>query len=161
MAKDDRDRPVIIDPAGTGTGADDQELAKPRAFVGQAQGIDATVSKNWSAAGKWNHLEKCSTPSATQRRLALELSTSCSSPRSIRSSFWEASTTRSPGRQGDRAVAARPALAEALAEAGIKPFHVQPLIPYLKRVDSPAERILPISPLGRRRSSKLQRYSDA
>jgi len=60
------------------------------------------------------------------------MSTSCSSP-GASGKFWEASNyTFRPVSRRPSCPAGTAAL--RLAEAGIKPFNVQPLIPYLKRV---------------------------
>src|SRR5262245_24633782 len=134
---------LIVDLAGAELGQIDQELAKLAAFVGTAPGIDsAAVEKlvgGWKLETTWKMLDAIRDGQIGDALEYLDkLLRAGEHPVKLLGGInWmyrpvAAAVERS--RQGEP-------LAEALAESGAKPFNVQPLISYLKRIGRPrAER---------------------
>lgn len=136
---------LIIDLAGAELGLIDQELAKLAAYVGTAPAIDSTAVEKlvggWKLETTWKMLDAVRDG---QVGVALEfldkLLVAGEHPVKLLGGIsWmyrPVANATELSRQGQP-------LGEALAEAGVKPFNVQPLIPYLKRIGRPrAERIL-------------------
>src|SRR5579863_1056406 len=143
------DRPaaqLLIDLAGTELGLIDQELAKLAAYVGDAPSIDTTAVERlvggWKTETTWKMLDAVRDG---QMETALELLDKLLTAGEhalkllggVNYVFRPVAKATELSRQGA-------SLPEALAAGGVKPFNVQPMIPYLKRIGPPqAERILP------------------
>jgi DNA polymerase-3 subunit delta len=136
---------LIIDLAGVELGLIDQELAKLAAFVGSAPGIDTTAVEKlvggWKMETTWKMLDAVRDG---QVGVALELLdrllVAGEHPVKLLGGvnfvYRPVARATELSRQGQ-------SIAEALPAAGVKPFSVQPMIPYLKRLGRPrAERIL-------------------
>jgi DNA polymerase-3 subunit delta len=144
--KIDRDAAqLIVDLAGTELGLIDQELAKLAAYVGAAPGIDATAVEKlvggWKMETTWKMLDAVRDDEVgTALEYLDKLLVAGEHPVKLLGGisyvFRPVAKATELSRQGQP-------LAEALAEAGVKPFNVQPLIPYLRRIGRPrAERIM-------------------
>jgi DNA polymerase-3 subunit delta len=136
---------LIVDLAGTELGLIDQELAKLAAFVGAAPAIDAaTVEKlvgGWKLETTWKMLDAVRDGNIDVALDLLDRLLTAGEPAikllgGINFVFRPVARATELSRQGQP-------LPAALAEAGVKPFNLQPMIPYLKRIGRPrAERIL-------------------
>lgn len=142
------DRPaaqLIVDLAGTELGLIDQELAKLAAYVGQAPAIDSSAVEKlvggWKMETTWKMLDAVRDGKAGLALELLDKLMTAGEPAvkllgGINYLFRPVAKATELSRQGQP-------IAEALAESGVKPFNIQPLIPYLKRIGRPrAERIL-------------------
>jgi DNA polymerase-3 subunit delta len=136
---------LIVDLVGTELGLIDQELAKLAAFVGTAPGIDsAAVEKlvgGWKLETTWKMLDavrdgQIGTALEMLDRLLVAGEHPVKLLGGVNFVFRPVARATELSRQGQP-------LAEALPAAGVKPFSVQPVTAYLKRIGRPrAERIL-------------------
>jgi DNA polymerase-3 subunit delta len=136
---------LLVDLAGTELGLIDQELAKLAAYVGTAASIDATAVERlvggWKTETTWKMLDAVRDGQmATALELLDKLVTAGEHPLKllggVNYGFRPVAKATELSRQGM-------SLPEALAAGGVKPFNVQQMIPYLKRIGRPrAERIL-------------------
>jgi DNA polymerase-3 subunit delta len=136
---------LIIDLAGTELGLIDQELAKLAAFVGSAPAIDATAVEKlvggWKMETTWKMLDAVrdgNVGAALEHldRLLIAGEHPVKLLGGVNFVFRPVARATELSRQGQP-------LSEALPAAGVKPFNVQPLVPYLKRLGrARAERIL-------------------
>jgi DNA polymerase-3 subunit delta len=144
--KIDRDAAqLIIDLAGTELGLIDQELAKLAAYVGTAPAIDSTAVEKlvggWKMETTWKMLDavrdgQVSTALEYLDKLLVSGEPAVKLLGGIGWMFRPVAKATELSRLGQP-------LSESLVEAGAKPFNVQPLIAYLKRLGRPrAERIL-------------------
>jgi DNA polymerase III subunit delta len=135
---------LLTDLAGSELGLIDQELAKLAAYVGEAGAIDATAVERlvggWKTETTWKMLDAVRDG---QMAIALELLDklllSGEAPLKLLGGinyvFRPVARGTELSRQGQ-------SLPEALTAAGVKPFNIQQMIPYLKRIGRPrAERI--------------------
>ncbi len=136
---------LIVDLAGSELGLIDQELAKLAAYAGAAPAIDAaTVEKlvgGWKLETTWKMLDAVRDGNVDVALGLLDRLITAGEPAvkllgGINFVFRAVARATELSRQGQ-------SLPAALAEAGVKPFNLQPMIPYLKRIGRPrAERIL-------------------
>lgn len=136
---------LLVDLAGTELGLIDQELAKLAAYVGNVPSIDATAVERlvggWKTETTWKMLDAVRDGQmATALELLDKLLTAGEHPLKLLGGvnyvFRPVAKATELSRQG------KP-LAEALTAGGVKPFNVQQMIPYLKRIGRPrAQRIL-------------------
>jgi DNA polymerase-3 subunit delta len=136
---------LIVDLAGSELGLIDQELAKLAAYVGAAPSIDAGIVEKlvggWKLETTWKMLDAVRDGNVDVALDLLDRLITAGEPAvkllgGINFVFRPVARATELSRQGQP-------LPAALAEAGVKPFNLQPLIPYLKRIGRPrAERIL-------------------
>ena len=136
---------LLVDLAGTELGLIDQELAKLAAYVGAAPSIDAIAVERlvggWKTETTWKMLDAVRDGQmATALELLDKLLTagehSLKLFGGVNYVFRPVAKATELSRQG------KP-LPEALTAGGVKPFNVQQMIPFLKRIGRPrAERIL-------------------
>jgi DNA polymerase-3 subunit delta len=136
---------LLVDLAGTELGLIDQELAKLAAYVGGAAAIDSTAVEKlvggWKTETTWKMLDAVRDG---RMAIALELLDKLliagEHPLRLLGGvnfvFRPVGKATELSRQGMQ-------LPEALAAGGVKPFKIQQMIPYLKRIGRPrAQRIL-------------------
>jgi DNA polymerase-3 subunit delta len=136
---------LLIDLAGTELGLIDQELAKLAAYVGDAAAIDSTAVEKlvggWKTETTWKMLDAVRDGQmATALELLDKLLTagehSLKLLGGVNYVFRPVGKATELSRQGT-------SLPEALTAGGVKPFNIQHMIPYLKRIGRPrAQRIL-------------------
>jgi DNA polymerase-3 subunit delta len=136
---------LIIDLAGADLGLIDQELAKLAAYVGTSPAIDSSAVEKlvggWKMETTWKMLDavrdgQLGTALEYLDKLLIAGEPPVKLLGGIAWLFRSVAKATELSRQGQP-------LPEALAEAGVKPYNVQPMIPYLRRIGRPrAERIL-------------------
>jgi DNA polymerase-3 subunit delta len=136
---------LLVDLAGAELGLIDQELAKLAAYVGDAPAIDTTAVERlvggWKTETTWKMLDAVREGQMeTALDLLDKLLTAGEHPLrllgGINYVFRPVAKATELSRQGT-------SLPEAVAAGGVKPFNVQPMISYLKRIGRPrAERVL-------------------
>jgi DNA polymerase-3 subunit delta len=144
--KIDRDAAgLLVELAGNELGLIDQELAKLAAYVGTADAIDATAVERlvggWKTETTWKMLDAVRDGQmATALELLDKLLLAGEAPLKLLGGinyvFRPIAKGTELSRQGQSS------LNEALAAAGVKPFNIPQVVPYLKRIGRPrAERI--------------------
>ena len=136
---------LLVELAGTELGLIDQELAKLAAYVGAAPSIDTTAVEKlvggWKTETTWKMLDAVRDGQMSIAWELLDKLLTAGEP-SLRLLGGVNYTFRPLGKATELSRQGKP-LPEALAAGGVKPFNVQQMIPYLKRIGRPrAERIL-------------------
>lgn len=136
---------LLVDLAGSELGLLDQELAKLAAYVGAAPAIDTTAVERlvggWKTETTWKMLDavrdgQMATALELLDKLVISGEHALKLVGGINYVFRPVAKATELSRQGT-------SLPEALTAGGVKPFNVQAMIPYLKRIGrTRAERIL-------------------
>lgn len=136
---------LIVDLAGAELGLIDQELGKLAAYVGNSSAIDAAAVEKlvggWKLETTWKMLDAVRDGHISIALELLDKLLIAGEPPvkllgGINFVFRPIGKATELSRQGRQIV-------EALTESGVKPFNIQGVVPYLKRLGRPrAERIL-------------------